>query len=154
MRRVAALHSKDNEPEEEGVKTVPFAIDKLSNQWMRESGTVEYCALRADEEQNSSEGLEDWTRQPRPLSDKNAADSFWCKPLPKSPVFSVPRQPCIAPSPQPSYRIPVLTMPKNAKLEWLAEGKHKSGHANVIAELRAVHLPPLELCIQSEALDR
>ncbi|KAJ0128144.1 hypothetical protein HZ326_28759 [Fusarium oxysporum f. sp. albedinis] len=101
-----------------------------------------------------SEGLEDWTRQPRPLSDKNAADSFWCKPLPKSPVFSVPRQPCIAPSPQPSYRIPVLTMPKNAKLEWLAEGKHKSGHANVIAELRAVHLPPLELCIQSEALDR
>ncbi|EXL95667.1 hypothetical protein FOIG_11777 [Fusarium odoratissimum NRRL 54006] len=97
---------------------------------MRESGTGEYCALRADEEQNSSEGLEDWTRQPRPLSDKNAADSFWCKPLPKSPVFS------------------------NAKLEWLAEGKHKSGHANVIAELRAVHLPPLELCIQSEALDR
>ncbi|EXL72361.1 hypothetical protein FOPG_12099 [Fusarium oxysporum f. sp. conglutinans race 2 54008] len=41
-------------------------------------------------------------------------------------------------------------MPKNAKLEWLAEGKHKSGHANVIAELRAA----LELCIQSEALDR
>ncbi|KAF5531405.1 hypothetical protein FPHYL_13934 [Fusarium phyllophilum] len=44
-------------------------------------------------------------------------------------------------------------MPKNAKLEWLVEGKHKSGHANVIAELRALHLPPLELCIQFEVLD-
>lgn len=45
-------------------------------------------------------------------------------------------------------------MPKNAKLEWLVEGKHKSGYANVIAELRGAHLPPLELYVQPETLDR
>jgi hypothetical protein len=101
---------------------------------------------------NSPEGLENWTHQPRPRSEKNAADNFWCKSLQKSPVFLVGS--LASPSPQPSYRIPVSTMPKNAMLEWLVEGKHKSGHANVIAELGAVHLPPPELCIQSEVLDR
>ncbi|SCO37815.1 uncharacterized protein FFMR_04819 [Fusarium fujikuroi] len=104
-------------------------------------------------ESDSPEGLEDWTPSPASL-DKNAGDNFWCKSLQKSPVFSSSRQPCIVPSPQPSYRIAVLTMPKNAKLEWLVEGKHKSGHANVIAELRGAHLPPLELYVQPKTLDR